>query len=78
MMPPELARVFDGVSKAALVDALYCACVLGTDESLDQIAAKMARELSAALEYRGDRPASPYRKALERLSAVRIESDPTP
>ena len=42
-------------SKAALVDALWCACQLGTDESKEEITTKAAREMQAALNLRGDR-----------------------
>lgn len=51
----EFARMFDQISKAALIDALWCACQLGTDESADQITTKAAREAAIALVNRGDR-----------------------
>jgi hypothetical protein len=59
-------------SKAALIDALWCACALGTDESFEQITTKAAREMKIALNTRGDR----VRPELVAASVRRIDSDP--
>ena len=66
------AGLMDKASKAALIDALWCACQLGTDETPEQILAQGARELRAALEMRGERVSRLVRDA----AAVRIDSDP--
>jgi hypothetical protein len=55
MASADFARLFDQVSKAALIDALWCACQLGTDESAEQITTKAAREVGLALKNRGDK-----------------------
>lgn len=52
---PEFAALIGKASKAALVDALWNACHLGTDESTEQITTKAARELRIALDARCDR-----------------------
>lgn len=49
------AALFDQVSKAALIDSLWCACQSGTDESEPQIATQAARNVVIALEHRRDR-----------------------
>lgn len=72
MCSREFARMCRMFSKAALVDALWCACQLGTDESPEQITIKAARELEAALGSRGDRVPS----SLSTLAALPIDSDP--
>ena len=66
------AALFDQVSKAALIDALWCACQLGTDESEQQIATQAARNVVIALRQRGDRIPS----TLQSQSENRIDSDP--
>ena len=58
-------------SKAALVDALWCACQLGTDESREEITTKAAREMLIALNLRDDR----VRPALVAAAVRRIDSD---
>lgn len=67
----EFAVVFDGISKAALIDALWCACQLGTDESDEQIFAQAARNAQIALRDRGDR----CPQAIAIAAAQRIDSD---
>ena len=52
---PEFARVMDKASKAALIDALWCACALGTNETALEILAQASRNLLVALQQRGDR-----------------------
>lgn len=52
---PEFERMCREVSKAALIDALWCACQLGTTEEAHEITTQAARNLSIALEGRGDR-----------------------
>lgn len=58
-------------SKAALVDALWCACQLGTNESSEEITIRAAREMEIALNTRGDR----VRPALVAAAGRRIEGD---
>jgi FixJ family two-component response regulator len=53
--PWTFATMFDPVSKAALIDALWMACQLGTDESVEQITAQAASAVLAALRHRADR-----------------------
>jgi hypothetical protein len=55
MATPEFARVFDQISKAALIDALWCACQLGTNETPEEILTQAARNAVIALNQRGDR-----------------------
>lgn len=74
--PPLMASrsfrvLFDRVSKGALIDALWCACQLGTDESDEQIESQAARNVLAALEVRGDRILPAIREAAARV----IDSD---
>jgi len=65
------SQVVGLASKAALVDALWCACQLGTDESEEQILAQAARNLRIALHLRGDRaPAT-----VEAAADTPIDSD---
>ncbi len=71
--PAEFVRLLNVASKAALLDALWCSCQLGTDESAEQITTKAARELKIALDMRGDRVPSELAAAAER----RIDSDPS-
>lgn len=57
--PPAMAsrafdRLFSQCSKAALIDVLWCACQLGTDETADQIATQAARNAVIALDARRD------------------------
>ena len=61
--PAEFVRLLDAVSKAALIDAMWNACQLGTDESEGQITAKACRETLLALKYRGDALPMPMRVA---------------
>lgn len=61
MASADFARLFDQISKAALIDALWCACQLGTDESREQITTKAAREVGLALKNRGDKIPSDIR-----------------
>jgi hypothetical protein len=73
---PEMASgEFDAIigcySKAALVDALWCACQLGTDESAEQITTRAAREIRIALDLRGDR----VRPELVAAASRRTDSD---
>ena len=71
MTSPEFGRLFSKISKAALIDVLWCASQLGTDESPEQIAAQAARNAVIALEARGDRiPAD-----LRTISEQPIDSD---
>lgn len=65
------AAMFDKVSKAALIDSLWCACQLGTDESEPQIATQAARNVVVALKSRGDKV--PYE--IESQSENVIDSD---
>ena len=55
MASQEFARLFSQLSKAALIDALWCACQLGTNESADEIATQAARNVVPAMAHRGDR-----------------------
>lgn len=55
MASPQFVRVLGGASKQALIDALWCACQLGTDESSEQITTQAARNLVIAQRQRGDR-----------------------
>lgn len=48
-------QMFDKMSKAALIDTLYCACQLGTNETGPEIATQAARNAVIALKNRGDR-----------------------
>src|SRR5262245_55024754 len=59
-------------SKVALIDALWCACQLGTDESEQEITAPAARNVVIALELRGDR----IPKGMREAASVHIDSDP--
>jgi hypothetical protein len=69
---PAFALLCGRVSKAALVDALWCACQLGTDESREQITAQAARNLEIALDARDDR----VPRAITTAAQGRIDSDP--
>jgi hypothetical protein len=71
MCAAEFAALFAQVSKAALIDALWCACQLGTDETREQITAKAAREVIIALDARGDR----HPRGLDDWAKTRIDSD---
>jgi len=71
MASAEFADMCDAVSKAALIDALWCACQLGTDESAEQITTQAARNIQIALTERGDRVAASIRDAAARC----IDSD---
>lgn len=67
----EFWSMFDKISKAALIDALWCACQLGTDESKEQIQTQAARNVVVALDMRGDRCPVEIKKQSELL----IDSD---
>lgn len=69
---PAFELMCESVSKKALVDALWCACQLGTDKSEEQIRAQAARNLRIALDGRGDALPKPISAASE----VAIDSDP--
>jgi FixJ family two-component response regulator len=68
----EFAQLCDGISKAALVDALWNACQLGTNESAEEIETQAARNIYAALSAREDR----IPKEVNAVAARRIDSDP--
>lgn len=75
--PPMMAaesfvEMFAGVSRAALVDALWCACQLGTDETTEEITTQAARNVQIALRHRDD----VIRAAISRAAAGRLDSDP--
>jgi uncharacterized protein YceH (UPF0502 family) len=71
MCPAKFHTLFAQVSKDALIDALWCASQIGTDETTPQITAKAARELIIACNQRGDRPPT----ELVEAAKVRIDSD---
>jgi hypothetical protein len=68
------ARMFDQLSKAALIDVLWCACQLGTDESSDEITTQAARNAIAAMAVRKDR----IPKDIAAQARLRIDSDGFP
>lgn len=72
MCSREFARVFGSLSKQALIDTLWCACQLGTDESAEQITTQAARNAGIALERRGDR----VPKEIVDAGADMLDSDP--
>ncbi len=45
----EFASLFNQMSKAALIDSLWCACALGTNESDEEITTQAARNAEIAL-----------------------------
>lgn len=55
MASAPFARLFGKLSKQALIDALYCASQLGTNDSEPQIATQAARNAVIALIHRRDR-----------------------
>jgi hypothetical protein len=65
------SNLFSQVSKAALIDALWCACQLGTDESREQILTQAARNMVIALRERGDRVPPDIQHAAD----LKIDSD---
>jgi hypothetical protein len=71
MASGEFRRALDRYSKMALLDALWCACQLGTDESSEEITTQAARNVLIALETRGDYIPNYLRKLAER----HIDSD---
>ena len=71
MASREFAATLSGVSKQALIDALWCACQLGTDESSEQITTQAARNLEIALRERGDR----IPPIVAAAAARRVDSD---
>ena len=55
LMPREMCRAFGQLSKAALLDIAWGLAQLGTDESTEQIAARLAEEVAiVCVEYRHD------------------------
>lgn len=54
MASRDFALLFGKCSKQALIDALWCACQLGTDESDAGITTQAARNMIIALRERGD------------------------
>jgi hypothetical protein len=62
---------FSCMSKAALIDALWCASQLGTNETAEEIEAQAARNACAALRERGDR----VPPILAEMEKRRIDSD---
>jgi hypothetical protein len=71
MASAAFAELFAPVSKAALVDALWCACQLGTDDSPEQYLTNAARNVVIALRERGDR----VPPSIQRAADLTIESD---
>ena len=51
---PHFAAMFEQLSKAALIDTLYYACQLGTDDD-EGITISAAKNAATALRDRGDR-----------------------
>ena len=72
LTPAAFTDMFDKISKAALIDALWCASQLGTDETHEQITSLAARNAQIALRERGDRCPPEITTA----ASVRIDSDP--
>lgn len=71
MAPVEFSRLFNQCSKQSLIDSLWCACQLGTDESDSQITTQSARNAIIALQYRGDRVSREMRIVASKI----IDSD---
>ena len=71
MSSREFSRLFSQISKQALVDTLWCACQLGTDESDEQITTQAARNAQIALAHRGDR----VPREIAALSNLPVDSD---
>lgn len=65
-------KLLDQLSKAALIDALWCACQLGTNDSEEEITIQAARNAVAALRMRSDRIPKDIAACAEDL----LESDP--
>ena len=65
------ARMFNQISKAALIDALWCASQLGTNDEFEQYESQAARSVVVALTERGDRVPEDIAIAAKR----RIDSD---
>ena len=65
------AGQFDKLSKAALIDALWCACQLGTNETAEEIEAQAARNAKCALAMRGDK----LPKGIAEFARRTIDSD---
>ena len=59
------------MSKQALIDTLWCACQLGTDESEQQIFTQAARNAVIALADRGDR----QHPSISNAAILPIDSD---
>lgn len=55
MASHEFARMFSQVSKQALIDALWCASQLGTNDTIEEYIANAAKNVEIALRERGDR-----------------------
>lgn len=65
----EFRRLVSPVSKAALVDALWYACQLGTNDTDAEYTIRAAREIVHALRDRGDRvPADLQRVSVRPLT----------
>ncbi|OFW37676.1 MAG: hypothetical protein A3J29_06285 [Acidobacteria bacterium RIFCSPLOWO2_12_FULL_67_14b] len=65
------AAMFSQLSKGALIDTLWCASQLGTNETAAEIASQAARNAAIALGLRGDGvPAD-----VQAQSEQRIDSD---
>lgn len=71
MAPESFAQMFAQVSKAALIDALWCASQLGTNETEEEITTKAAREVRIALQNRGDVTS----RAINAAAEAPLESD---
>lgn len=55
MTTTDFDRMFSQISKSALIDALWCACQLGTNDTYEEITIQAARNVEAALRARHDR-----------------------
>jgi hypothetical protein len=71
MASREFVAVIGALSKAALIDALWCACQLGTNETAEEILTQAARNALAACTARHDR----VFPALRELADKTIDSD---
>ena len=74
--PPLMASdaftaLFAQMSKAALIDTLWCACQLGTNEESAEISTQAARNAVIALEARHDRVPT----NIKAQAALSIDSD---
>jgi len=71
MASEDFTREFSHVSKQALIDILWCACQLGTNETPREIEAQAARSACIVLQERGDR----ILPALKEWAERNIDSD---